>query len=63
MILSFPAQIREFNRENDMQRDILFVLKEKFEGGPGQPYYCPHCAEITGVLGYFPELRHQLDVR
>ena len=46
-----------------MQRDILFLLKEKFEDGPGQPYYCPHCAEITGVLGYFPELRNQLDVR
>lgn len=46
-----------------MQRDILFLLKEKFEDGPGQPYYCPQCAEITGVLAYFPDLRHQLDVR
>ena len=46
-----------------MQRDILFLLKEKFEDGPGQAYFCPHCAEITGVLAYFPELRHQLDVR
>lgn len=46
-----------------MQRDILFLLKEKFEDGPGQAYFCPHCAEITGVLAYFPELRHGLDVR
>jgi Protein of unknown function (DUF3088) len=46
-----------------MQRDILFLLKEKFEDGPGQPFFCQHCAEITGVLAYFPELRHQLDIR
>ncbi len=46
-----------------MERDILFVLKEKFEDGPGQPYFCQQCAEITGVLSYFPELRHHLDVR
>jgi len=50
-------------RESTMQRDILFLLKEKFEDGPGQPYYCPQCAEINGVLAYFPELRHRLDVR
>ena len=46
-----------------MQRDILFLLKEKFDDGPGQPYYCPQCAEITGVLAYFPELKHKLDIR
>lgn len=46
-----------------MQRDILFLLKESFSDGPGQPYYCPQCAEVTGVLAYFPKLRHSLDVR
>lgn len=46
-----------------MQRDILFVLKERFEDGSGQTFYCPHCAEVAGILAYFPELRHQLDVR
>lgn len=46
-----------------MQRDILFLLKESFPDGPGMPYYCPHCAEVTGVLAYFPKLRHALDVR
>ena len=44
-------------------RDILFLLKEKFEDGAGPPYFCPHCAEISGVLGYFPTLRHDLDIR
>ncbi len=46
-----------------MKRDILFLLKESFSDGPGLPYYCPQCAEVTGVLAYFPKLRHQLDVR
>lgn len=55
--------IYEFDCEYDMQRDLLFVLKEKFEDGPGQFFYCPHCAEIMGLLAYFPQLRHQLDVR
>ncbi|MCA9193693.1 MAG: DUF3088 domain-containing protein [Planctomycetales bacterium] len=44
-------------------RDILFVLKEEFPDGPGRPYFCPHCAEISGVLSYFPKLRHHLDIR
>jgi hypothetical protein len=46
-----------------MARDILFVLKENFPDGPGVPYFCPDCAYINGVLGYFPKLRHDLDVR
>ncbi len=46
-----------------MQRDTLFLLKEDFPDGPGLPYYCPDCAQITGVLSYFPKLRHQLDIR
>lgn len=43
-------------------RDILFLLKEKFEDGPGPAFFCPDCAEISGVLGYFPSLRHHLDI-
>jgi hypothetical protein len=46
-----------------MARDVLFLLKEDFQDGPGAPYYCPDCAQITGVLAYFPKLRHQLDIR
>lgn len=46
-----------------MARDILYLLKEDFPDGPGLPYYCPDCAQITGVLAYFPRLRHQLDIR
>lgn len=52
-----------------MGRDLLFLLKEDFvdksqdAGGTGVPYYCPDCAQITGVLSYFPKLRHHLDIR
>ena len=46
-----------------MARDILFLLKEDFMDGAGAPYFCPDCAQISGVLSYFPKLRHKLDVR
>lgn len=48
-----------------MPRDILYVLKENFDDSfsGSDPYFCPHCAEIKGVLGYFPKLLHNLDVR
>ncbi len=46
-----------------MHRDILFLLKHDFPDGPGAPYYCPECAQLTGVLTYHPQLRHVLDVR
>jgi hypothetical protein len=46
-----------------MSRPILFMLKEDFVDGEGLPYFCPDCAMITGVLAYFPKLRHSLDIR
>lgn len=46
-----------------MPRDILYLLKSEFPDGPGQTYFCPDCAQITGVLSYFPQLRYQLDIR
>jgi hypothetical protein len=46
-----------------MARDILFLLKENFTDGPNSPYFCPDCAMITGVLTYFPKLKHTLDIR
>jgi hypothetical protein len=46
-----------------MARDVLFLLKENFPDGQGLPYFCPDCALITGVLAYFPALKHSLDIR
>jgi hypothetical protein len=43
--------------------DTLFLLAHDFPDGPGAPYYCPECAEINGVLHYYPQLRHVLDIR
>lgn len=45
-----------------MNRDILFLLKHDFPED-AERYYCPECAEMNGVLAYYPALRHQLDVR
>jgi Protein of unknown function (DUF3088) len=44
------------------KRDTLFMLKRSFPDGPGRPYFCPHCAELSGVLAYFPELLYTLDI-
>lgn len=46
-----------------MKHDVLFLLRHDFEDGPGAPYYCPECAEINGVLHYYPDLRHHVEVR
>ncbi len=44
-------------------KDTLFLLKHDFSDGPEQPFYCPECALINGVLHYYPQLRHVVDVR
>jgi hypothetical protein len=46
-----------------MQRDTLFLLKHDFTDGSAQRQYCPDCAHLNGVLHYYPNLRHLLDVR
>ena len=46
-----------------MVRDTLFLLKEDFPDGLGLPFYCPDCAQVNGVLSYFPKIRHYLDIR
>lgn len=46
-------------------RPILFLLKPSFPDpkiGPGL-FYCPHCAQVEGLLSLYPHLRHRLDVR
>lgn len=44
-------------------KDTLFLLKHDFPDGPGKLFYCPECAQISGVLHYYPQLRHVLGVR
>ena len=44
-----------------MTRDTLFLLPPGFEDG-GERQYCPECAELWGVLNYFPAFRESLDI-
>lgn len=56
------CNLRAPDHVSRMNRDILFLLKHDFLDGL-ERYYCPECAEISGVLSYYPALRHVLDVR
>jgi hypothetical protein len=43
-------------------KDILFLLPADFDDG-GAPWYCRECAELRGLLAYYPRLADLLDVR
>ena len=45
-----------------MQRDQLFVLAAPFEDGPGQMWFCAHCAMIEGALLANPHWAEHLDI-
>lgn len=45
-----------------MARDVLFLLEPLFHDN-GRKEYCPECAEIWGVLSYFPDIKTRLDIR
>lgn len=48
---------------SNITRDTLFLLRHDFVDGADSGFYCPECAEINGVLHYYPTLRHQMDIR
>jgi hypothetical protein len=45
-----------------MSRDILFLLAPGFFDN-GRREYCPECAEMWGLLAYFPTIRESLEIR
>jgi len=49
-----------------MARDILYLLAPGFEDqGPDgnlRREYCPECAEIWGLLSYFPAIQQSVDI-
>jgi len=45
-----------------MQIPILFVLAPGFEDNERREY-CPECAEVWGVLSYFPAIREAVKIR
>jgi glutaredoxin len=42
-------------------RDTLFLLTPGFTD-QGTRWFCPYCAQVTGMLTYFPALRDTLDI-
>lgn len=44
-----------------MIKDTLFLLAPGFESN-NRRQYCPECAEIWGVLAYFPAIRESLEI-
>lgn len=47
--------------QNDDIRDTLYLLAPGFEDN-GRREFCPECAEINGVLAYFPAIKESLRV-
>ncbi|HVZ66248.1 MAG TPA: DUF3088 family protein [Lacunisphaera sp.] len=44
-----------------MKRDQLYLLKPGFRD-QGATYYCPSCAELAGLLAFYPALQAKLEV-
>jgi hypothetical protein len=45
-----------------MNHDQLFFIKPHFPDH-GKSYYCPGCAELVGLLEFYPALKASLEVR
>lgn len=46
-----------------MQIDRLYLLKPHFMDARKGPYFCPSCAQMVGLLEFYPALKQQLEVR
>lgn len=44
-----------------MNHDQLYLLKPDFHD-QGKTYFCPGCAEMAGLLEFYPALKQRLDV-
>lgn len=45
-----------------MKKDTLFLLPPGFEDN-GRREFCPECAEMWGVLNYYPAIKEALEIR
>jgi len=45
-----------------MSHDTLFLLAPGFEDN-NRREYCPECAEIWGLLHYYPAIKHSLTIK
>lgn len=46
-----------------MKRDRLYLLKPHFMDRGEGPYFCPGCAQVAGLMEFYPALKETLDVR
>jgi hypothetical protein len=44
-----------------MNHDQLYLLKPGFKDR-GKTYYCPGCAEVIGLLEFYPALKQSVDI-
>lgn len=45
-----------------MKKDILFLLPPGFEDNDRREF-CPECAEMWGVLHYYPAIKEAIEIR
>ena len=45
-----------------MTKDRLYLLNPDFRAD-GKSCYCPECAELNGVINFYPTLKEKLDIR
>lgn len=45
-----------------MPLDRLYLLKPDFLDHDQGPYFCPGCAQMVGLLEFYPALKQQLEV-
>ncbi|QYM78900.1 DUF3088 domain-containing protein [Horticoccus luteus] len=45
-----------------MNRDHLYIIKSGFQHEGHGPYYCPGCAEMVGLLEFYPELKEHVEI-
>jgi hypothetical protein len=46
-----------------MKTDRLYLLKPQFMDQGKGPYFCPGCAQMLGLLEFYPPLKQKLEVR
>ena len=44
-----------------MNHDKLYLLKPDFHD-QGKIYFCPGCAEMVGLLEFYPALKQTIDI-
>lgn len=45
-----------------MNQDTLYLIRHDFPDN-GKTYYCPGCAEVLGLLEFYPALKQHLGIR